>query len=122
MRVLLTIVVSILFLSACGTIDLIETQEQSVGRTELDLSPAEPLDLDDRPNWIVITPDNADDVFEYLREEGYEPVIFGLTDRGYEKLSVDFTKIRQHINNQRRIVLQYKQYYEGPTTSESQPQ
>jgi len=115
-------VVSILFLSACGTIDLIETQEQSVGRTELDLSPAVPLDLDDRPNWIVITPDNADDVFEYLREEGYEPVIFGLTDRGYEKLSVDFTKIRQHINNQRRIVLQYKQYYEGSTTSESQPQ
>jgi len=115
-------VVSILFLSACGTIDLIETQEQSVGRTELDLSPAKPLDLDDRPNWMVITPDNADDVFEYLREEGYEPVIFGLTDRGYEKLSVDFTKIRQHINNQRRIVLQYKQYYEGSTTSESQPQ
>lgn len=112
MRILLVTVVSILLLSGCAGIDLIETRSQAVERTPLDLDPAEPITLSD-PTWIVLTPENVDDVFAFLEEQGYDPVIFGLTDQGYEKLSIDFTKIRQHINTQRTILLQYKDYYES---------
>jgi len=120
MRTLCLAVISILLLSGCSTIDLIDTREEKVERTELNLPPADPLTLD-QPDWIVITPENADEVFAYLREQGFDPVIFGLTDQGYEKLSIDFLRIRQHINTQRNILLRYKEYYEedtdSPTTS-----
>jgi len=120
MRTLCLAAISILLLSGCSTIDLIDTREKEVERTELNLPPADPLTLD-QPDWIVITPENADEVFAYLREQGSDPVIFGLTDQGYEKLSIDFLRIRQHINTQRNILLRYKEYYEEdtdpPTTS-----
>jgi hypothetical protein len=87
----------------------------------LNLPAADPLVLD-APNWIVVTPDNAEQVFEYLREQGSDPVIFGLTDRGYEKLSIDFAKIRQHINTQRNILLRYKDYYEDSSPPSSSDQ
>lgn len=111
MRILLLSAILVLLLSGCSSIDLIDTREQAVERTELNLPEAEPLELND-PNWIVVTEDNVEEVFEYLKQEGYDPVIFGLTDRGYEKLSIDFMKIRQHINNQRNVLLRYKEYYE----------
>jgi len=118
---LMIVVVSFLLLSGCSTIDLIDTREKEVERTELNLPAADPIALSD-PEWIVITPENADKVFEYLEEQGSDPVLFGLTDQGYEKLSIDFLKIRQHINNQRNILLQYKEYYEdsSPPTSSDQ--
>jgi hypothetical protein len=113
--------ISILLLSGCGTIDLIDTREKEVERTELNLPAANPLALD-APNWIVVTPENAEEVFAYLEEQGSDPVIFGLTDQGYEKLSIDFAKIRQHINTQRNILLQYKEYYEDTSSPSSSNQ
>jgi len=116
MRVLILSAISILFLSGCASgIDLIETKSTPVEREPLDLAPAEPLELSD-PRFIVVTPDNADEVFDALREEGSDPVIIGMTDNGYEKLSVDFARIRQHINTQRNILLRYKEYYEDSSS------
>jgi hypothetical protein len=77
---------------------------------------AEPVDLRD-PNWVVITPENAEEVLSELQDRGYDPVIFGLTDIGYQRLSIDFAKIREHINTQRNVLLQYKQYYEDAPDS-----
>lgn len=112
MKVLILSVLSILLLSACSTISPIQTQSIPVEREPLNLPMAQPLELSS-PSWVIITPDNADEVFEYLKDQGYDPVIIGLTDSGYEKLSIDFAEIRQHINTQRKILLQYKQYYES---------
>lgn len=112
MKILILSAILVLLLSGCAGIDLIETRSQETEREPLNLPMAQPLDLND-PNWIVVTPENAQEVFEYLEEEGYDPVVMGLTDLGYENLSIDFTKIRQHINTQRTILLQYKDYYES---------
>jgi hypothetical protein len=121
MRILGLTAISILLLSGCSAIDLIDTREKEVERTELNLPAANPLVLD-APNWIVVTPENAEEVFTYLEEQGSDPVIFGLTDQGYEKLSIDLAKIRQHINTQRNILLQYKEYYEDTSPSSSSDQ
>jgi hypothetical protein len=123
MRILILSAISIiLLLSGCASgVDIVETRSQEVERTHLNLPAADPLDLDEY-EWFVITPDNAEELFEYLKRKGDNPVIFGLTDRGYEKLSIDFAKIRQHINTQRNILLQYKEYYEdtSPPSSSNQ--
>lgn len=117
MKVVILSALSILLLSGCASgIDQIKTQTNEVERTKLDLPMAEPVDLRD-PNWIVITPENAEEVLSELQDRGYDPVIFGLTDIGYQRLSIDFAKIREHINTQRNVLLQYKQYYEDAPNS-----
>jgi len=122
MRVLILSAISILFLSGCASgIDLIETKSTPVEREPLDLALAEPLELND-PGFIVVTPDNVDEVFKTLEERGSDPVIIGLTDNGYEKLSIDFARIRQHINTQRNILLRYKEYYEDSSPPSSSDQ
>jgi hypothetical protein len=65
-----------------------------------------------KPTWIIVTRDNAQEVFDRLEKEGSDPVIFGLTDKGYENLSIDFAEIRNFISTQRNIIIQYREYYE----------
>jgi len=38
--------------------------------------------------------------------------LFGLTDDGYESLSVTMAELRNHIAAQRQIIIKYKEYYE----------
>ena len=62
--------------------------------------------------WFVITPDNVDKVWEQLKKKDKDLVLFGLTDDGYERLSINMAEIRNFINTQRVIILKYKDYYE----------
>jgi hypothetical protein len=39
--------------------------------------------------------------------------LFALTDKGYEKLSLNFADIRNKLAEQRQIILSYKDYYEA---------
>ena len=113
MRALILSVILILFVSGCSLnrVDPIETETVSIDKTPLNLPLADHLDLSN-PEWVVVTPDNVDEIFDRITSEGHSAVIIGLTSDGYEKLSIDFTKIRAHINTQRNILLQYKDYYE----------
>ena len=63
--------------------------------------------------WIIITSDNADEVFEKLKAGGVDPVLFGLTDEGYEALAKNFAQIRAYMLQQDEIIKSYKEYYEG---------
>ena len=38
-------------------------------------------------NWIIITSDNAEEVFAKLKENNTDPVLFGLSDEDYELLA-----------------------------------
>ena len=46
------------------------------------------------------------------------PVIFGVTDEGYETLSVNFANIRNYIIMNRNVIKLYKEYYEGEEDGE----
>ena len=48
-----------------------------------------------------------------------DPVLFGLTDEGYEALSKNFAQIRHYIQKQNLIIDSYKKYYETPNQSDS---
>jgi hypothetical protein len=64
--------------------------------------------------WIVITPENFEAVMAEMKASGQPLVLFSVTPDGYEKLSLTMVEIRNYILSQRSIILQYKNYYEGP--------
>tara|TARA_X000000368_G_scaffold388638_1_gene350294 strand:- start:41 stop:427 length:387 start_codon:yes stop_codon:yes gene_type:complete len=80
-------------------------------RAPLDLDNPKPLNLDDL-KWIIITSENADEVFARLEKEGYDPVLFGLTDKEYELIAKNFAKIRNHLMQTNELLEKYKEYYE----------
>lgn len=64
-------------------------------------------------NWVIITSDNADEVFAKLKEQNKDMVLFGLSDDDYELLAKNFAQIRAYIIKQNATLDQYKKYYEG---------
>ena len=72
----------------------------------------EPIKMDEL-NWIIITSENADEVFAKLKENNTDPVLFGLTDDEYEDLSMNFAQIRNYIIQQNFVLDKYKEYYES---------
>ena len=86
-----------------------------VPRTKLDLPDPETPRIQDL-NWIIITSENADEVFAKLKEQNIDPVLFGLTDDDYETLAVNFAQIRAYMIKQKLTLDQYREYYEAEKT------
>jgi mannitol-1-phosphate/altronate dehydrogenase len=62
--------------------------------------------------WIVVTPENVNEVFKQLEEKNTDLVLFAITDDGYEMLASDMVLLRNYIAQQRLIIMKYKDYYE----------
>jgi hypothetical protein len=93
-------------------------QTEAIERTPLNLPDPPPV----KPSsmkWVIITPENADAVWEKLKKSNTDLVLFGLTDNGYENLSVTMMEIRNYINQQKTIILKYREYYEPPIDNPS---
>ena len=69
--------------------------------------------------WFVVTPENIEQVWKRLEEEKVDLVLFALTDDGYQELAMTMAELRNHIANQRAIIIKYKEYYEPPKTPDS---
>ena len=103
-----------ILLSSCAAgVKVIDTYKIEKKREPLDLNMPTPLELQD-VDWIIITKENADEVFEKIKnEKNGDYALFALTDNGYEKLALNFADIRNRIAEQRQIILSYKDYYES---------
>ena len=62
-------------------------------------------------DWILITPETSQEVFSAQKKTGRPLVLFGLTDDGYERLSLNISEIRMYISQQQSIINAYKRYY-----------
>ena len=71
----------------------------------MNLDQPEIADFEDL-DWYIITSDNAEEMFAKLKEKNLDPVLFGLTDDGYE------AQIRHYIQKQKLQLDTYKNYYE----------
>ena len=69
--------------------------------------------------WIIITSDNADEVFQKMEEQGLDPVLFGLSDKDFQLIAKNFAQIRAHLKVTNNLLEQYKEYYE-PEKKEKQ--
>lgn len=116
---ILSIILVSFSLSGCAVLswfgkkdpDPVVIKKEEVARTPLNLEPPKPLKTLP-PQWIVITPKNAEQVWRDLRDKKVDLVLFAITDDGYEQLALDFAQIRNFIEQQRQIIIQYKKYYE----------
>jgi len=105
-------------LSGCASFSLfgsspkpLEVRTKAEERTKLNLGSPEPLNLKS-PRWTIITKENQEQVWKDLEHDQVDPVLFGLTDQGYETLSIMIAELRNYINTQRLVIEQYKKYYE----------
>ena len=114
--VLLTLITSLT--SGCSTVQKLDIFSAPVERQPLALPDPDAPKMDEL-KFIVITSENAEEVFAKLKEKNIDPVLFGLTDEGYEVLSKNFAQIRAYMLKQKEILNQYREYYEPPKEAES---
>ena len=68
--------------------------------------------------WIIITSDNANEVFKKMEEQGLDPVLFGLNDKDFQLIAKNFAQIRAHLKVTNDLLDKYKEYYEKEDTNE----
>ena len=104
------------FLTSCSTVSKLDVFKTEVKREPLNLPNPEIPQLENI-KWVIITSDNAEEVFAKLKEQGKDPVLFGLSDEDYELLSKNFSQIRAFMIKQGATLDQYRKYYESDTTN-----
>ena len=113
---------SVVALSGCALfrepVKQIETVKVEVSKPALNLSNPEPLKLRET-KWVVVTRENAEQVFAELEAKGQAIALFALTADGYEALSINIADIKTFIGTQKEIIIQYRDYYEGEKDAES---
>ena len=109
-NVLLSLIL-IIFLTSCSSIKKLEIFKTEIEREPLNLQ--EPILPKLEPiKWIVITSNNAEEVFKKLEEQGIDPVLFGLSDNDYQLIAKNFAQIRNNLKKKSEIIKSYKEYYE----------
>ena len=101
----------ITFLTSCSAVKTLEIFKEEVPRAKLNLEKPTPLELENL-QWIIITSENADEVFKRLEEKGIDPVLWGLTDKDFELLAKNFARIRNQLMVTNNLLDKYKEYYE----------
>ena len=101
----------LMLLSSCGipTINPIQITSAPAERPSLTLPPVDTLSM--RPvEWTIVTRDNVEEVFAELEARGQNLALFALTADGYENLGLNFSDIRQLVQQQRAIIVAYENY------------
>ena len=112
LNVLVWLTLTTFLISSCSSVKQLEIFKKEVPRAKLDLPDPESPRIQDL-DWIIITSENAEEVFAKLKEQNIDPVLFGLTDDDYEILAVNFAQIRAYMIKQKMTLQQYREYYES---------
>ena len=120
MNKILSIILFAILLSGCsiGGEKKIKLFSVEKPREKLDYPMPTPLQLE-QVKWIIITSENAEEVFAKLEAAGIDPVLFGLTDKDFEILAKNFAQIRAKLQETNKLLEEYKKYYEGEDNADS---
>jgi hypothetical protein len=114
------LLITTLFMSACSTLTpepKVIVEERLIEKIPLGLNrPANIVWKDFE--FIVVTPDNYNDVVEKLRSEGKSIALFAVDEDSYENLSLTVTDMKRYIGEQKIIIVEYKRYYEPDNNQE----
>ena len=121
MNKIILILVTAILLTGCSLggekkIKIFQVEEP---RQQLDYPLPTPLELE-QIQWIIIHSENADEVFAKMKEQGLDPVLFGLSDKDYELLAKNFAQIRAKLQETNTLLEEYKKYYEDYESSSDQ--
>ena len=106
-------------LTNCSSVKKLSIFKQEVPRAELNLDKPTALQLE-QIKWIIITSENADEVFEKMKEQGIDPVLFGLNDKDFQLIAKNFAQIRNQLKITNDLLDKYKEYYETPVKKKQQ--
>lgn len=112
MKTLIVAFLGLTLLVGCtSTPRQIEISAKPINKPNLVLPPVDQLRLKE-VEWIVITQDNYEEVFAKLLKDKKDPALIGLTDDGYETLSLNMSDIMKLLAQQKQIIAAYQNYYE----------
>ena len=80
------LIAGVLTMSGCSSIKQLDIFTMEIERQPLDLEKPTIQQLEEL-KWIIITSENADEVFKKMKEKGIDPVIFGLSDNDFKLLA-----------------------------------
>ena len=100
-------IIPLLFLSACSTRELeIITKPAEIKWTQ----PADPAPVKlEKPTWRIVTEQNAAQALADIRKENngkFTVIVLGTQD--YQKLMVDLADIKRYIEQQKAVIVYYK--------------
>ena len=98
-------------LTNCSGVKKLSIFKQEVPRAQLDLDKPTALQLE-QIKWIIITSENAEEVFKKMEEQGLDPVLFGLNDKDFQLIAKNFAQIRNQLKITNDLLDKYKEYYE----------
>ena len=101
-------------LTSCSGVKELTIFKKKVEREKLNLNKPTALQLENL-KWIIITSNNAEEVFKKLEEQGIDPVLWGLTDKDFELLAKNFARSRNQLMITNDLLDKYKEYYEEET-------
>ena len=113
-KLIVSVLVSLILitsLTSCSGVKELTIFKKKVEREKLNLNKPTPLQLE-QLRWIIITSENAEEVFKRLEEEGIDPVLFGLTDKDFQLIAKNFAQIRNQLKITNDLLDKYKEYYE----------
>ena len=111
LSVLISLTLITFITSGCSSVKKLEIFSKPVERAPLGLADPLPPKLVGM-RWVVITEANQQDVFARLEKNRQDGALFGLTDDGYETLSLNLAHIRKYVSKIRATLRHYREYYE----------
>jgi len=102
----------VLSISGCSSIKQLDIFTMEVERQPLDLDKPTIQQLEEL-KWLIITSENADEVFKKMKEKGIDPVIFGLSDNDFKLVAKNVAQSRAHMMKLNVMIDEYKDYYES---------
>ena len=112
--ILFLFVMLIILLTSCSFMPREKQKEvvtKQIEKPKLNIEQVEPLDL--KPvKWIVVTKENAEQIFTNLENEGKSIALFALDTDTYEVLSLNMEELKRYILTQKEVLIKYKEYYE----------
>ena len=115
----LTILILVANLTACSVFGKkpVEVEVVTDNPVPLNVERQQPLVLD-TPNLYIITRENAEEVFDEMEADGYDPVIFGFDDESFNGFALDLERIQGFITKETDITDAYRDFYEGDQPSD----
>ena len=104
----------ILLTSACGEKPIqepipVEVRTIEVAKAAPIVPPVDLLKLKEA-KWIIVTPDNVDDVFKNV--DSKDTVLFALTADGYQNLIINLSDLRTVLEQQQKVIAIYEESFE----------
>ena len=94
-----------------GTKVKIDATVTAVPRAPLVLPEVDVLEMDTIKWQEALTDENFLRVLKEIEDQGFDPVLFGVTDEDYESMSINQAKTFKLIMQQRAVIKALKDYY-----------